>query len=194
MSGPSILSYADRLSVAPGERIEFKVSSRLPGHYTADVVRLRHGDRNPAGPGLRETAVPTTLEGRYPFREQPIETGSLVRVPDERGLLDLTGPFTLHAFVAPTLPEGSRQTVAGRFDIDRRAGYALELGPDGVALRIGDGDGEFRLATGAALYPGTWYSVGATFDPATRAVTVWASSAVTGTNSSPSRAQPTVPS
>ena len=40
----TIHGYADRLSVAPGETIEFKVSCDEPGSYRADLVRLIHGD------------------------------------------------------------------------------------------------------------------------------------------------------
>src|SRR5579862_8016771 len=36
----SILGYADRFSVAAGERIAFKVSSMGHAHYQADIVRL----------------------------------------------------------------------------------------------------------------------------------------------------------
>jgi hypothetical protein len=52
-----IHGYSDRLSVAPGERIEFKVSSEEPGTYRADIVRLIHGDTNPAGPGFKEQVI-----------------------------------------------------------------------------------------------------------------------------------------
>ena len=50
----TIHGYADRLSVAPGETIEFKVSCDEPGSYRADLVRLIHGDTNPAGPATRK--------------------------------------------------------------------------------------------------------------------------------------------
>ena len=53
MRPATIHGYADRLSVAPLEPIEFKVSTDAPGTYRADVVRLIHGDTNPAGPGLQ---------------------------------------------------------------------------------------------------------------------------------------------
>jgi N,N-dimethylformamidase len=49
----SILGYADRFSVAPGERIAFKASCRGHAHYYADIVRLVSGDLSPAGPGFR---------------------------------------------------------------------------------------------------------------------------------------------
>jgi hypothetical protein len=36
-----VIGYADRISVAHGERIEFKISSELSGDYHARIVRLR---------------------------------------------------------------------------------------------------------------------------------------------------------
>jgi len=50
----TIHGYADRLSVAPGETIEFKVSCDEPGSYRADLVRLIHGDRTPPAPASRK--------------------------------------------------------------------------------------------------------------------------------------------
>ena len=55
----TVHGYADRLSVAPGETIEFKVSCDEPGSYRADLVRLIHGDTNPVGPGVTTSGVGT---------------------------------------------------------------------------------------------------------------------------------------
>ena len=50
-----IVGYADAMSVAPGETIRFMVSCELP-EYRAQIVRLIHGDINPAGPGTGSAA------------------------------------------------------------------------------------------------------------------------------------------
>ena len=49
----TIHGYADRLSVAPGETIEFKVSCDEPGSYRADLVRLDPRRHEPRRPGLQ---------------------------------------------------------------------------------------------------------------------------------------------
>ena len=77
-----LIGYSDRLSVAPGERIEFKVSSMLDKPYDASLVRVRCGDPNPAGPGLKEETLDASFTGSYPSRFQPIFSGSYARVPD----------------------------------------------------------------------------------------------------------------
>ena len=110
----SIHGYADRLSVAPGEPIEFKVSSEEEGTYRADIVRLIHGDTNPAGPGFQEEVFETAAGGEYPARFQATDCGSCVVVADAAPLA-LSGPFTLHAFVMPTTPALPDQAIMGRY-------------------------------------------------------------------------------
>lgn len=180
---PRLFSYADRLSLAPGEPIQFKVSSQDEGTFEAAIVRLRHGDRNPAGPGFREKVVETELTGSYPARRQSIDVGSYIRVDDGGRLALDERAFTLHAFICPTTPTKARQVILGRYDMAGESGYALELGPDGISLRIGDGSSHGILSTGAELYGSCWFSVGATFDPSTGAASVWATPVVNAANS-----------
>jgi N,N-dimethylformamidase len=173
----TIHGYADRLSVAPGETIEFKVSSEEAGTFRADLVRLIHGDTNPAGPGFLEEVVEAGVNGDYPARFQPTDPGSYVRVEDG-GRLALQGPFTLHAFVMPTTPAKAGQGILGRYAADTSTGYALVLEEGGLALRV---DGE-TVSTGAPFYPWCWYSVAAVFDGSAR-VTLYARSVVNSVNS-----------
>ena len=48
-----IIGYPDRYSVAPGEKIAFKISLEEGSHFDARLVRVVHGDANPQGPGLK---------------------------------------------------------------------------------------------------------------------------------------------
>jgi N,N-dimethylformamidase len=98
---PSVIGYPDRFSVAPGEPIEFKISCAGAGEFQAEVVRLRNGDTNPAGPGYREQVVPTPATGSYPARTQVLRTGAAVLVDDGGGLaLGATG--TVRGYAQPT--------------------------------------------------------------------------------------------
>ena len=65
---------------APAKPIEFKVSSRSAEPYRARLVRVISADPNPAGPGIKEEAVASDLEGSRPSRAQDAELGSYVRV------------------------------------------------------------------------------------------------------------------
>ena len=101
-----ILGYADKLSVAPGETVRFMVSCTGAKSYRTEIVRIIHGDANPAGPGLKLAKVPTPVTGEYPAREQRIDGGSYLRVPDHERLRTLQG-FTVMAMIWPTTPASS---------------------------------------------------------------------------------------
>ena len=140
-----IVGYADRLSVQPGETIRFMVSSELP-RYRADIVRLIHGDANPAGPGIRETVIDTPVSGDYEGRRQGLPFGSYVRVPDDPALR-VQGSFTVTAWIAPTTPgvsfgERAAQGIVTKWSADDRGGYGVFLDEDGrLALRLDGADG-----------------------------------------------------
>lgn len=174
----TIHGYADRMSVAPGEKIEFKISCEESGDYRADVVRLIHGDTNPAGPGFKEEVVDTAAGGQYPGRYQPVDAGSCILVEDG-GTLSLTGAFTLHAFVQPTTPAAPNQGVLGRFAIAADRGYALAIEDGAPTLIIG----EARLSTGVPLVNGCWYSMAASFDPSLGQARLYCEPVVNSTNS-----------
>ncbi|HEY1370748.1 MAG TPA: N,N-dimethylformamidase beta subunit family domain-containing protein [Gaiellaceae bacterium] len=143
-----IVGYSDPLSVAPGERIRFMVSTRAPS-FRASLVRL-------AGAGGPD-AVESEISGEYPGREQELRLGSYVVVA-EAPPLEPGSAFTLEAWVWPSAPGGRAQAVAGRFDGTH--GYALGLDEDGaVALWL---DGRV-VSAGVALRRRAWYRVEATY-------------------------------
>ena len=162
----TIAGYTDRISVAPGERIRFKVSCEGGGPtYTARLVRLICTDDHPQGPGLVERPVPSAIDGTYPARRQPIHTGSCVIVPPHRKL-DGLASFTLAAWVWPTLPGGGRQTIMGTWTPEA-GGIALEMDERGaLALRLDDA----VATTGVPLLAREWCRVAATYDARTGAV------------------------
>lgn len=125
-----IVGYADRLSVQPGETINFMVSSTSPT-YRADIVRMIHGDPNPKGPGIKEQIVTTAANRDYPGKPQVRPLGSYVRVSDAPPLR-LSGSLTITAWIAPTrhtaetsMPAATVQGVVlcipahGRFHVSR---------------------------------------------------------------------------
>ena len=75
-----IAGYADRVSVTPGETINFMVSCEAPS-YKCDIVRLVCGDENPDGPGVKEKVVRTGASGTYKGRRQVCYDGSFMEVP-----------------------------------------------------------------------------------------------------------------
>jgi len=135
---PGLLAYADRLSVAPGETVRFFVSSTA-AEYRAGLVRLIHGDANPAGPGFREVPMPSAADGMYPGRRQSTEAGSYVRV--RLATRDLPHGLSLQAWVWPTTPlkPGGQHIVASgdvAFGLDDRGCIQLAFGGAFVAADL----------------------------------------------------------
>jgi len=166
-----ITGYVDRLSARPGGTIAFKISSQLRADYVADLVRIRHGDPNPAGPGMKVEPVDIAFGGTFPSRSQAVQLGSWA-VTEAPVPLDAAPTLTLGATIWPTLPGDGRQTVVALGDPDAGDGIALEIGPDGAALVVATAAGPRRLATGAPLSGRTWYRLRATVDFASGAVSV----------------------
>ena len=158
-----LVGYANRLSVRPGETIEFKVSSQGPAPFRAELVRIVCADPNPAGPGLREVPVDAAFAGSYPSRAQPVHLGSHGRADWPP---DLAAPrdFTLLATIWPTTPLKGLQGILACLDASGEVAVALGVGSDGGAAgRLGAGA---PLAVGSALAERTWYRVWVAFDSA----------------------------
>ncbi len=149
-----VVGYSDRLSVTPGATIAFMVSCRRPA-FRAGLVRMWHGDDNPAGPGFKADPVPCAFDGEHPGRHQPIRTGSYVVVP---GAPDLSHGLSAGMWIHPTLVLGEPQTL---------------LSAGGLALGLHDGRLTFGgLVLDTPLQLRTWTYVSASHDPATGRATL----------------------
>jgi len=152
----TVVGYTDRISVAPGDSIAFKVSEEgTAASYRANLVRLLSTDSHAAGPGIVERPVDAPCNGAHPARRQPIHAGSYAVVDD----LPLETSFTLQAYVWPTLLHGRWQTVMGRAGTERT--ILLGLDESGAAaLRLG----ETTVSTGRPLQARQWALIVATCD------------------------------
>jgi N,N-dimethylformamidase len=157
-----LLGYTDRLSAAPGDKIRFMVSSDHD-RYESLLVRLIHGDTNPAGPGFKQVLVPSAIDGTRAGRHQDLPSGSFATLPVPAG--SLAGDFTFAVFVQPTAPGGREQVIASRgrpFDVD---GWALVVAADGtLEAVVGGGGAKFRIATGIGLPRWGWCFVALSVD------------------------------
>jgi N,N-dimethylformamidase len=164
-----ILGYPDRYSVAPGEEIAFKVSLEEGTHFESRVVRVVHGDANPAGPGLKFRHVPTGADGRRAGKPQRIDAGSYMIVESASALAER--PFTFFAMVWPTLPERDDQTLLAQWDPKTNRGFRIWLSLGRLAVSVGDGRKIVSVWTSAKMLVRQWYSVVVAIDPAARSVT-----------------------
>ena len=67
-----LVGYSDKLSVRPGEKIEFKVSSKSDFDYTAELYRSINADPNPSTGGLLKKNVTIFLSQLKSFQENRI--------------------------------------------------------------------------------------------------------------------------
>lgn len=168
-----IVGYADRFSAMPGETVRFMVSCDGLKTYRADIVRLVHGDTNPAGPGFKEVEVETPVSGNYRARLQPVHAGSAVTVP-RSGLLDGMESLTVAAMIWPTTPAKGPQGLVCHWRAESQKGWALLIDETGgVTFMLGDGRKTTRIGTGQKLLAREWYCVGASYDAKIQEVKVW---------------------
>ncbi|PRH86115.1 N,N-dimethylformamidase [Labrys okinawensis] len=161
-----ITGYPDRYSVAPGETIAFKISLEEGDGFDARLVRVRHGDCNPEGPGLKFPHVPTAIDGRHAGRPQRIDAGSYMQATSMPALG--AQPFTFFAMLWPTLPSRGPQTIAAQWDPATQRGFRIQMLEGGrLAVIVGDGPGrlaEFALRDGMLVRQ--WYAIAVAIDPA----------------------------
>ena len=161
----NIVGYADKLSVAPGERIRFMVSCEDGARdYGARLVRLLCTDDHPDGPGLVERAVKVDFEGTYQGRHQPLHAGSHIVVPCGPLLQGLSN-FTAQAMIWPTRSDLERQTILAVWSDETRCGFALELNSrPALQLRIGNGERVETFVVETTLLTREWALVAASCD------------------------------
>ena len=156
-----LIGYGDRLSGRAGDVINFQVSSISAEPFTAALYRSISADPNPAGPGMIEREVPSTMEGSYPSRIQAIHGGSYAIADSE--LPKSARSFRLDATIWPTLPDKGEQAILSCGEI------ALILDETGaIAGRVC----ETIISAGTPLKTRTWYRVWLIYDGATGTLTV----------------------
>ncbi len=161
-----IVGYTDQLTAAPGETVRFMVST-ASDEYSADIVRLIHGNADPAGPGLREIEVETSVTGVYPGRHQSLDPGSCVVIPASDQLACADG-VSVHAWIWPTTLAHGEQGLVTRWQDAGEVGYGLFLTAEGsLAWRVATADGLREVRSDVPLREFVWYSVAASYDAAT---------------------------
>lgn len=162
-----LLGYADRLSVAPGEAVRLMVSADVPA-YEAHLVRLRHGDDRPPGPGYREDELDSPINGTYAGRRQDAWAGSFGVVPSGDALGRLEA-LTIQAWIYPTTPDrAALQGVLGKWaEVDGR-GFLLCIqdGKLGVWLGRGSASDPVFVSHPATLTQGRWHFAAVSYDGA----------------------------
>jgi N,N-dimethylformamidase len=164
-----LIGYCDPWSARPGDKLSFKISSPGGKPFRARVVRVRHADPNPAGPGIKLVAVEGIPIVTHRTEEQHSHPGS-------NGWAR-----------CPKLPTGGFQVVINlrclRLFEQRQCIWAIqnETGSEVCALTLRDGFLEllFRssgretiVASPIRIEPLVWFSIAIEIDGARSRVAI----------------------
>ncbi len=162
-----LAGYADRLSVRPGETIAFKVSNATGAPVTTRLVRVISADANPAGPGLREEPVDSSVRAVREPEQYGFQRGSYARIDGGIALAGLSS-LTLVATVQPT-HLGRNCAILSLLDAEGRRGVGLGMDETGRFVgTFGLGETSERLECPAPARDHTWYRIWLTYDARTR--------------------------
>lgn len=179
-----LTGYCDRLSVKPGDNLRFMVSAEGTTSAAAHLVRIIHGDENPLGPGFIEQEIEASCNGPLQVTRQDSQTGSFVEIPDPDAQLLPGGSFTVYAYVWPTLPGTGQQGILTQWSAAEHTGFGLGINAQGcLAFWLGDGTHSAEIAAATPLVARCWYLVAASFDAATRQVTLYQEPIINSWNS-----------
>ncbi len=162
-SRPELIGYSDRPNAAPGERMQFMVSTAFP-EYEAQFVRLVHGDENPAGPGFRAEELNHKANGPYPGQHHDTATGSYVYISGSSLTTELAS-FTAHLWCRPSMPDAGHDQGLMSSWADGGGGYVVGIDTTGqFYVQVASVEGTQRATLNSAVRAGRWYSVTGGYD------------------------------
>ena len=185
MAEIKLFGYTNKLSVKPGENIDFHVSADGTQSADAQLVRIIHGDEHPNGPGYMDEEIESDLNGKWDVKKQFTQLGSYLKVNDPNNLLAIDGDFTVFGYINPSTPNtGAHQWLFCRWDNKTNKGYGIGINKDGyLELVVGDGKEVDYLVSELPLVKKVWYFVGATFNYKTGEATLYQEGVVNRYNS-----------
>ncbi len=190
MSKSYVTGYCEKLGLTAGDTQRFMLSGEGVTSAQVQIVRLVHGDENPAGPGFIEHEIAASCNGEIAIEHQFTQTGSYVEVPDPNGHISLAQGFTVYAFIWPTTPRRGCQGILTQWSQHTHEGFALGINQGRLALWLGNGTERSEVLAECPLIAKMWYFVAASFEPVTRTVTLYQEPVVNAYNSLLSRIVP----
>ena len=156
----SLVGYASELSTVPGTDVDFMVSSRDP--FDASIVRLQHEPSGNEPQGFSAEVVASL--GLYRAKEQPLNLGSRIHIPQRQGSL-CPGSFSVSAWIYPTRLGRDLQLVLGCWGDER--GFGLFVSSAGTTLRIRRTGETVSTPPFAVLSERDWHFVAGSYDHST---------------------------
>jgi N,N-dimethylformamidase len=172
-----LTGYAERLSVRPGQTLNFHIANATAAAVSAHVVRVRCADPNPAIGGVSAEPVALSVSTLSEPRAQQVPIGSY-GVLGPAGMLDGLTDGTLVLSVQPTLALARRQVILSCSDEAGR-GFDLELTAQlTVRARVGTSRGDAMVESATPVPLHEWSTITLVWDGVRAAlmlaVTGWA--------------------
>ena len=161
-------AYTDKLSVEPGEDIQFQTNSTVP--YDLSVCRLGVEVDDPAGDEILMEYPESTP------RIQPIRPGSYVHVDEGIAADQTLDAMSVECWIRPHLCDNPAGIVT-QFDLPEAASFALFLNPDWrLSFYLGDGKGyesrQLHHSPSNVLKKGEWSHVVGRWDGTEKSIWV----------------------
>jgi N,N-dimethylformamidase len=169
--GVTLEGYPQELSVPAGRPVQVMVSGSA-GDARLRVVRLLHGDSNPAGPGYRDELMDWGAPAAVTIREQVLDIGSYVEVPTTAAPA-LPASFTLTMWVRPTVLSTGWQAIFAKWGADAPVLGVFATGQRTLAVGLSRDGRTVEWCTGRAwLAPQQWQFLAVSYDAAEGVVQV----------------------
>ncbi len=166
MAEIKLFGYTNKISVKPGDKIDFHVSADGTDNAEAKLVRIIHGDEHPDGPGYLDEEIENPINGLWKVEKQFTQLGSFLKANDPNNLLAINGDLTIYGYINSTTPNiGHHQWIFSRWNNKSNEGYGIGINKDGyLEFVIGDGKEVDYLVSELPIIKKVWYFVGATFN------------------------------
>jgi len=169
--GVTLEGYPQELSVPAGRPLQVMVSGTA-GEARLRVIRLLHGDPNPAGPGYRDEFMDWGAPPAVTIREQELDAGSYVEVAAAI-VPPLPGSFTLTLWVRPTVLSAEWQAMFAKWSGEAPVLGVFATGQRTLAVALSRDGRTVEWCTGRAwVVPEQWQFLAVSYDAAEGVVRV----------------------
>jgi N,N-dimethylformamidase len=158
-----VTGYAEPTWCTAGDDVAFKLAGPA-GNMPLSVVRLRHGDPDPCGPGLLTEPVQWGQVGEVSVVPRDLALGSYAIVPDLQSLPDAGGTVAIR--LCPTMHRGGWHAIVARVPAADGVGFGLFIGGDGILAACAiESDGHATwVSSPEAVHLDEWQAVVVTVD------------------------------
>ena len=166
IAGLGLEGYSDKLSVKLADSVKLMVGGPT-NEANLDIVRLIHGDENPAGPGYKAKSVDWSYPKTLKIEQQSINYGSFIEIPHDDSL-NPSSNFTIAMWFHPTLTPTGWHSLAAKWGVDEFS-YGLFYAGDRFVTAVLSHDGKTGewLTARETAHTDCWHFVALTYDSIT---------------------------